>query len=145
MFSNSAATFGRGRARPPHRLGKRSVQEESSMARFWANVVDNRSIRWAIALGVIGTLLLMVKGFGFFSLILVGLVLADACLNSELTRDDPLVRRRAERWYGLARLAGRQQAGQAAGRRADTRYLRAGRWCGLGVVVLGVAGFVWWP
>ncbi len=115
------------------------------MMRFWSNHTENRSVRWAIAFGVIGTFLLLTKGFGFFSLILVGLVLADACLNSELTRDDPLVLRRAERLYGLERLAGEHQAGRAAARRAHTRYLHVGRWCGLGVVVVGVAGFLWWP
>jgi hypothetical protein len=115
------------------------------MMRFRVSTTDGCSVTWAIAFGVIGTSLLLVKGFGFFSLILVGLVLADACLNSELTLDEPLARRRAERLYGLERLADQHPVGRAAVRRAATRCLRAGRWCGLGVVVLGVAGFVWWP
>jgi len=113
--------------------------------RFQASTTDGCSVTWAIVFGLIGIFLLLEMGFGFFSLILVGLMLADACLNSELTLDDPLARRRADLLYGLERLAGQQQRGRAAVRRADTRCLRVGRWCGLGVVVLGVAGFLWLP
>jgi hypothetical protein len=108
-----------------------------------ANTFDGCSVIWAIAFSAIGAFLLFAAGLGFFSLILVGLVLADACLNSELTLDYPLVRRRAERLYGPERLAREQQAARAAVRHADIRCLHAGRWCGLSVAVAGVAG-LWW-
>ncbi len=110
-----------------------------------ANIIDGCSVSWAVAFGAIGTSLLLVKGFGFFSLILVGLVLAGACLHSELTLDYPLVSRRAERFYGPERLAIEQRAARAAVRHTDTKILRAGRWCGLSVAMLGLAGFWCWP
>ena len=113
------------------------------MMRVRAGIDGGCPVGWAIAFGATGTFLLLAIGFGFFSLILVGLVFADACLSSELTLDDPLARRRADGIYGLERLAREHQAGRAAARRADTRCLRVGRWCGLGVLALGLAGF-WW-
>jgi len=101
------------------------------------------SVTWAVAFGAIGTFLLLDAGLGFFSLIIVGLIVASACLQSELTLDYPLVRRHAERVYGPKRLEREQRAARAAVRRADTKCLHAGRWCGLGVAVSGMAG-LWW-
>jgi hypothetical protein len=112
--------------------------------RFQTSTFDGCSVTRAIAFGAIGTFLLLVAGLGFFSLILVGLVVADACLDSELTLDYPLLRRRAERLYGPERLADEQQSARSAAKHADIRCLHAGRWCGLSVAMVGLAGLWWW-
>jgi hypothetical protein len=110
---------------------------------FQTGTRDGCSVNWAIAFGAIGMSLLFAIGLGSFSLIIVGVVGAGACLHSELTLDYPITRRHAEQLYGSERVTSEQRAARTATKQADTKCLRAGRWLGLGVAALGLMEF-WW-
>ena len=98
---------------------------------------------WAVLIGLIGASFVVVVILGPFGLILLGLVTLFICTSMDLREDTPtwgvqVFKARLER-HGSAE----QRAAGAAERRQALQPLRFHRWCGLVLLVAGLAGFAW--
>jgi hypothetical protein len=98
---------------------------------------------WAILIGLIAVAFVMVVILGPFGLILLGLFTLFVCTSVSLREDDPT-------WgpeVFKARIEGHRspehRAAQAAEREQTLTPLKFYRWCGVALLVFGIAGFAW--
>src|ERR1700744_1925051 len=102
--------------------------------------LDVPSTFWASVFTMGGLGVLLASGLGFFSLLLIGLLLAAACAYAELTLDMPLLRWTAARFYRPSCSSDEPSVARAAFRQTVTPQLRVGLWCGLALAIAGLAG-----
>jgi hypothetical protein len=82
------------------------------------------------------------NGLGFFWLILIGLMIADASIDGELSHDTRLGRCTAERVYGPERVSLDQRVAIAEEQHSDLGRLRLWRYFGLLGAILGLVAFL---
>jgi hypothetical protein len=98
---------------------------------------------WAVLLGLIAVAFVMVVILGPFGLILLGLLTVFVCTSASLREDNPT-------WgpeVFKSRLGGHSSPEQRAAQAAETGQtlipLRFYRWCGVALLVAGIASFAW--
>jgi hypothetical protein len=110
--------------------------------RFAPGTVANAAA-WAVLLGLICIAFVLVIIWGPFVLILLGLLTLFVCTSVDLQQDAPT--------WGTEVFRARTQAPGSPEQRAAAREekaqalapLRFCRWCGVTLIVAGLAGFVW--
>jgi hypothetical protein len=98
---------------------------------------------WAVLAGLIGLAFVLVVVLGPFGLILLGLITLVICTSVELQEDTPT--------WGVevfkARIARartpEQHAAKTLERQIALQPIRFYRWCGVVMLLAGVAGFLW--
>jgi hypothetical protein len=96
----------------------------------------------AIALLLLVICLVVGNKLGFFWLILIGLMVADASVDGELSHDTRLGRWLAERVYGPQRVSLEQTAAIAEERHTVIERLHIWKYFGLLVAALGMVAFL---
>lgn len=99
---------------------------------------------WAVLIALISVAFVMVVILGPFGLILLGLLTLFICISTDLREDVPtwgteVFRTRSGGGPGCPE----QRAAQAANRERALAPLRFYRWCGVVLMVAGIAGFAW--
>jgi hypothetical protein len=100
-------------------------------------------VAWAILIGLIGIAFVMVVVLGPFGLILLGLLTLFICTSVQLREDIPVRSVEVFRARMEPPISPEQRAAMAEERRHLLVPLRFYRWCGVVLLVAGIAGFVW--
>jgi hypothetical protein len=98
---------------------------------------------WAILIGLIGVAFVMVVILGPFGLILLGLLTVFVCTSAGLREDNPTWGPAVFKSRIVGHRSPEQRAAQAAEREQTLTPLRFYRWCGVALLVAGIAGFAW--
>ena len=98
---------------------------------------------WGVIILLIGAALLMVNRVGFMGLLLLGSATWLVCIMAELDQDAPTWGTAVFKARMDARRSPEQQAAMLEERRAFMSPLRFYRRCGMVLVAIGGAGFIW--
>jgi hypothetical protein len=101
------------------------------------------ALAWAVLLVLVGVAILIADWLGFAGLFILGMLTWVICVQVELGDDTPTASIAVFR----ARMARERSPERRAAARAE-RQVRLSplpfyRWCGIGLTVVGAAGFVW--
>ncbi len=110
--------------------------------RFSASAVAN-GLAWVVVFCLIGVAAVVANVLGFFGLMILGVLMWLICTLANLNQDAPT--------WGVevfrARMSGHgspeQRAAMLEERQAFVSPLRFYRWCGIGLALMGAAGFAW--
>jgi hypothetical protein len=122
--------------------GAPAAPSVTPIMRFAPSTAAN-AVAWAVLIGLICVSFVLVVILGPFGLILLGLLTLFVCTSFTLREDTPtwgteVFRARMERPTSPEQRAARQEEREHA--LAPVRFYR---WCGVVLVVAGIAGFVW--
>ena len=98
---------------------------------------------WAIVIGLICIALVLVVVLGPFGLIVLGLLTLFVCTSVSLREDAPTWGTAVFKARMATHRSPEQRASMAEERDRSLAPLRFYRWCGLVLLVAGIAGFVW--
>jgi hypothetical protein len=110
--------------------------------RFSASTVLNAAA-WAVLLGLIAVAFVLVEIWGPFGLILLGLPTVFICTASHLYQDVPTVSVEVFKARMARGGSPEQRAAMFDERQALLSPLRFYRWCGVVLIIAGLAGFIW--
>lgn len=110
--------------------------------RFSLNTAANAAA-WAAVFGLAGCALVVVTILGPFGLILLGLLTLFVCTSMELREDMPSWGAEVFRARLNAAQSPEQRAAQQEEKTQWLSPLRFYRWCGITLLIAGIAGFVW--
>jgi hypothetical protein len=98
---------------------------------------------WAILIVLIAVAFVLVVILGPFGLILISLLTLFVCTSVSLREDNPTWGPEVFKARIGSHGSPEQRAAQAAEREQALTPLRFYRWCGVVLLVAGIAGFVW--
>jgi uncharacterized membrane protein YdcZ (DUF606 family) len=98
---------------------------------------------WIVLIGLIAVAFVMVEILGPFGLVLLGLLTLFVCTQYHLNDDVPAWGTEVFRARMASRGSPEQRAAMREEKRVNMSPLRFYRWCGVVLLVAGVAGFVW--
>jgi hypothetical protein len=98
---------------------------------------------WVILIGLISLAFVMVVVLGPFGLILLGLLTLFVCTSIQLSDDTPTWGIEVFKARTASHLTPEQRAAMADEKARSLAPLRFYRWCGVVLVVAGIAGFAW--
>jgi hypothetical protein len=98
---------------------------------------------WVILIGLIGVAFVMVVVLGPFGLILLGLLTLFVCTSVQLRDETPTWGIEVFKARMASRFTPEQRAAMAEEKARSLAPLRFYRWCGVLLVVAGIAGFAW--
>jgi hypothetical protein len=98
---------------------------------------------WSILIGLIAVAFVMVVVLGPFGLILLGLLTLFICTSVQLSEDIPVRSIELFKAQTENRISPEQRAAMAEERGRLLTPLRFYRWCGVVLLVAGIAGFAW--
>jgi uncharacterized membrane protein YdcZ (DUF606 family) len=98
---------------------------------------------WIVLIGLIAVAFVMVEILGPFGLVLLGLLTLFICTQYDLNDDVPAWGTEVFRARMARRGSPEQRAALREEKRENMSPLRFYRWCGVVLLVAGVAGFVW--
>jgi hypothetical protein len=98
---------------------------------------------WAILIGLIGVAFVLVIVLGPFGLILLGLLTLFICTSVQLREDTPTWGVEVFKARTASQVPPEQQAAMAEEKARSLAPLRFYRWCGVALLVTGIAGFAW--
>jgi len=98
---------------------------------------------WAILFGLIGVAFVLVVVLGPFGLILLGLFTLFVCTSVGLREDAPTWGTEVFKARTASHSSPEQRAAMAEERERSLAPLRFYRWCGVALIVVGIAGFAW--
>jgi hypothetical protein len=101
------------------------------------------AVAWAVLIGLICIAFVMVVILGPFGLILLGLLTLFVCTSFALREDTPTWSTDVFKARFTSDSSPEQRAARAEERALGLAPLRFYRWCGVVLLVTGVAGFVW--
>ncbi len=101
------------------------------------------AVVWAVLIGLISVTFVMVVILGPFGLILLGLLTLFVCTSVQLREDTPTWSTEVFKAQTVSPRSSEQRAAMAEERAGAIGPLRFYRWCGVVLLVAGVAGFVW--
>jgi hypothetical protein len=98
---------------------------------------------WAVLIGLIAVAFVMVEILGPFGLVVLGLLILFICTAYNLHDDVPIGSAEVFKARMDANGSPEQRAAAREDRRLSLSPLRFYRWCGLVLLVGGLAGFAW--
>jgi hypothetical protein len=109
--------------------------------RFSASGIVN-ALAWVGIFTLIGVAIVIVDVFGFVGLILLGLMTAFTCVSAELGEDVPTAGVELFKSH-MGGGTPEQRAAMLEEKRGFVAPLRFYKWCGMFLIIVGVAGFIW--
>jgi hypothetical protein len=110
--------------------------------RIPANTIANGTA-WAVLICLIAVAFVMVVILGPFGLIVLGLLTLFVCTSVSLREDAPTSATEVFRSRMAKHSSPEQRAAVDEARRVSLAPLRFYRWCGIILLLAGVAGFAW--
>jgi hypothetical protein len=110
--------------------------------RFSAGNIANAAA-WAVVLGLVAVAIVLVNLWGPFGLIILGLLTLLICTRFSLYDQTPTWGTEVFRARMASHGSPEQRAAMQAERHANEAPVRFYRWCGVVLLVAGVAGFAW--
>lgn len=101
------------------------------------------AIAWLVIAGMIGVAFVLVVILGAFGLILLGLCTVFVCTSFNLRDDIPTYSEVVFRAQSEGRWSPEQKAAMFAEKERSLAPVRFYRWCGIILIIAGIAGFVW--
>jgi hypothetical protein len=101
------------------------------------------ALAWAILLALAGVAILIADRLGFVGLFILGLLTWVICTQVELGDDTPTASVAVFRARMARERSPERRAAVQAERQVRLSPLPFYRWCGIGLTVVGVVGFVW--
>jgi hypothetical protein len=100
-------------------------------------------IACAILIGLIGVAFVLVDLLGPFGLILLGLLTLFICTSAQLREDTPTWGTEVFEARTMRHVSPEQRAGMAEEKAHTLAPLKFCQWCGVVLLVAGIAGFAW--